>query len=68
MNAAEDKNLMTLESELRHIARLVQGFDSDFERVDAIGLSVERALVALLDIAAPSVEEVPAGVKWHEAA
>jgi hypothetical protein len=68
MQTAAEKNLKTLESELKRIAHLVQGFDSDFERVDAVAHSVNRALQALFDYTAPAVEEVPAGIAWPEAA
>ena len=63
-----DRNLQTLENELRHIARLVQGFETDPERIDAVAHSVNRALEALFDHAAPAVEEIPPGAPYPRAA
>ena len=65
MHAAEDKNLSLIESELRFIRRHVQGFSSDFDRTDEIGMAVESALRALREYELslqPACEEVPAGV------
>lgn len=68
VTTAADKKLQTIEAELKRIARLVQGFESDFERVDAIAHSVNFALENLFDYTAPEVEEVPAGVALPQAA
>ena len=65
MHASDDKNLALIEQELRFIRRHVQGFKSDFDRADEIGMAVESALSALHEYhlsLQPACEEVPAGV------
>ena len=65
MQAAEDKHLILIEQEMRFIRRHVQGFSSDFDRADEIGMAVESALRALREYGLglqPACEEVPAGV------
>lgn len=44
MQAAADKDLKPLESDLRFIASILQGLESDFERIDSIAQSVNHAL------------------------
>ena len=65
MHTAQDKNLALVEQELRFIRRHVQGFTSDFDRADEIGMAVESALRALGEYKLslqPACEEVPSGV------
>jgi hypothetical protein len=72
-DAAEDKNLKLVESELRFISRHVQAVRTDdFGAVDEIGMAVESALRALfeykLSVQPDTAEEIPAGVAYPTAA
>lgn len=63
MQAAEDKNLELLESELKTIRRAAE-HPADYEAADVIGRAVESALCALFEYRLslePACEEVPAG-------
>lgn len=58
-----DKNLQLLEQELRFILRRTQGFSTEFERADEIGMAANSALRALtefrLDHQEGATEEIP---------
>jgi hypothetical protein len=75
MQAAADKNLFLIETELRFIRRHVQRVTGagreDFETVDDIGMAVESALRALEEYKLSlqtAREETPEGVVLPEAA
>jgi prefoldin subunit 5 len=70
-NNAEDKNLRTLEAELRFILRHLQTIEGNFETVDELSMSAHSALRAVEEIKLaqqPACEEMPEGVAYPAAA